>query len=206
MPMAWAMSSGRPAVRRASMRERNVISVGVGAFIAGQRRWPKGRPAGPDISQNGTGLQARCYSVPVSGTLWAPMDPRLLETLAKRLGENPNDTEALNVAYEQGQTDPRSYAVFLEKAGAASVDPVYAAHWLNEAATVWSVSLGDQHRAARTLMAAVDKDPTAAAASDRLLEMYREKGDHKSVAALFDRRTKHLEKLVTTQPELQAPL
>jgi len=130
------------------------------------------------------------------------MDPRLLETLAKRLGENPNDTEALNVAYEQGQSDPRSYAVFLEKAGAASTDPVYAAHWLNEAATVWSVSLGDQHRAARTLMSAVDRDPTTSMAADRLLEMYREKGDHKSVAALFDRRTKHLEKLVSTQPDL----
>jgi len=134
------------------------------------------------------------------------MDPRLLETLAKRLGENPNDTEALNVAYEQGQSDPRSYAVFLEKAGAASIDPVFAAHWLNEAATVWSVSLGDQHRAARTLMTAVDRDPTSSAAADRLVEMYREKGDHKSVAALFDRRTKHLEKLVAGQPELALPL
>jgi len=134
------------------------------------------------------------------------MDPRLLETLAKRLGENPNDTEALNVAYEQGQADPRSYAVFLEKAGAASADAVYAAHWLNEAATVWSVSLGDQHRAARILMAAVDRDPTSSVAADRLLEMYREKGDHKSVAALFDRRTKHLEKLVGAQPELALPL
>src|SRR5690606_24117653 len=39
-----------------------------------------------------------------------------------------------------------------------------------------------------------------------LVEMYREKNDHKSVAALFDRRTKHLEKLVGTQPDLAAPL
>src|SRR5690606_37795658 len=66
--------------------------------------------------------------------------------------------------------------------------------------------LGDQHRAARTLMTAVDRDPTSSAAADRLVEMYREKNDHKSVAALFDRRTKHLEKLVGTQPDLAAPL
>src|SRR6478736_6608194 len=165
-----------------------------------------GRGRGPDISQNGTGLQPRCYSVPVSGNVGAPMDPRLLETLAKRLGENPNDTEALNVAYEQSQSDPRSYAVFLEKAGAASTDPLYAAHWLNEAATVWSASLSDPHRAARVLMAAVDRDPTAPMAAERLVEMYREKGDHKSIAALLDRRSKHLEKLVGSQPELAPPL
>src|SRR5690606_28113586 len=111
------------------------------------------------------------------------------------------DTEALSAAYEHGQSDPRAYAMFLEKAGAASQDPTYAAHWLNEAATVWSVSLQDPHRAARTLMVAVDKDPTSSVAADRLVAMYAEKGDSKSIAALHDRRTKHLEKLLGERPD-----
>ena len=130
------------------------------------------------------------------------MDPRQLEVLAKRLGQNPGDAEALNEAYSHGQTDPRGYAVFLEKAGASSVEPENAAHWYVEAAHVWLSSLSDAHRAVRALMSAVDKDPTHEVAAERLAGIYREKGDLKGVVALLDRRAKLLEKLVPSKPEL----
>lgn len=129
------------------------------------------------------------------------MDPRLLETLAKRLGENANDTEALNAAYEHGQTDPRGYAVFLEKAGAASLDPTSGAHWYCEAANVWTASLSDNHRAERALVRAVEKDPLQPTANDRLVELYRAKGDIKAIAALQQRRAKSSEPSARETPE-----
>lgn len=134
------------------------------------------------------------------------MDPRQLEALAKRLGENPADGEALQAAYSHGQTDPRGYAVFLEKAGAASTDAASGAHWFCEAATVWTTSLNDPHRAARALMNAVDKDPASTVAPERLAELYREKGDMKGIAALHDRRVRTLEKTIAQTPELKPML
>ncbi len=134
------------------------------------------------------------------------MDPREIEALAKRLGENATDTEALNAAYAHGQSDPRGYAVFLEKAGAASVDPASGAHWYCEAANVWTTSLNDAHRAERALVHAVDTDPLSHNAVTRLVDLHTEKGNLKAVAALHQRRTKNLERLVVERPELAPAL
>lgn len=130
------------------------------------------------------------------------MDPRQLDALAKRLGQDPGDAEALSAAYEHGQTDPRGYAVFLEKAGSTSTDPGSGAHWYVEASQVWLTSLSDPHRAVRALMSAVEKDPTHEVAAEKLAGIYREKGDLKGVLALLDRRAKLIEKLLPTRPEL----
>ncbi len=130
------------------------------------------------------------------------MDPRELEALAQRLGENANDTEALNAAYAHGQQDPRGYAVFLEKAGANSRDPSMGAHWYCEAATVWTASLNDAHRAERALVKAVDTDPLHPTALERLVALHAEKGNTKGIAGLHQRRAKVLEKQVESRPEL----
>lgn len=122
--------------------------------------------------------------------------------LAQRLGENPNDTDALNTAYAHGQKDPRSYAIFLEKAGAISLDPATGAHWYCEAATVWTASLADELRAERALMHAMDKDPFHIGAAGRLVEAYRQKGNLKGLVGLYQRRAKNAEKFVAEQPEL----
>lgn len=130
------------------------------------------------------------------------MDPRQLEALAQRLAQNPGDTEALNAAYTHGQTDPRGYAIFLEKTAAASAEAAYAAHWFVEAANVWTASLGDAHRAVRALMAAVERDPTHDGAAEALAAIYRERSDQKGVVALLDRRAKLLEKIAPERPEV----
>lgn len=134
------------------------------------------------------------------------MDPRELEALAVRLGENANDTEALNAAYTYGMQDPRSYAVFLEKAGAASPDPTMGAHWFCEAANVWTASLNDAHRAERALIRAIDKDPLSATATERLVSSYREKDNAKGIAALHARRAKGVEKDLAIRPDLRFQL
>ena len=134
------------------------------------------------------------------------MDPRELEALARRLGENPNDTEALNAAYAHGQQDPRSYAVFLERAGAQSLDAPTGAHWFCEAATVWTASLGDAHRAERALMHAADRDPLHEGATTRLIQLYEEKGNTKAIASLQQRRAKNVEKRLEEEPDLASQL
>ncbi|HEY1959319.1 MAG TPA: hypothetical protein VGH28_27080, partial [Polyangiaceae bacterium] len=102
--------------------------------------------------------------------------------------------------------DPRGYATLLERVGNETGDPAYASHWLSEAANVWLTALGDAHRAARTLMDAINKDPTQQVAADRLAQLYRDKGDVKALAALLDRRSKALAPLINQQPELRATL
>ncbi len=134
------------------------------------------------------------------------MDPRQLDALAQRLAKNPQDAEALNAAYQYGQSDPRAYAMCLEKAGAGSTDPTYAAHWYSEAANVWTASLNDAHRAARALMSAVEKDPANSAPADRLADLYRDKGDVKGIAALLDRRAKAMTKLLPNRPDVEPEL
>src|SRR6478736_4159672 len=132
------------------------------------------------------------------------MDPRQLDALAQRLAQNPQDSEALNSAYQHGQTDPRGYAVFLEKVAAASADPLYAAHWFSESANVWSTSLNDAPRAARALMSAVEKDATNENAAERLTQLYRDKGDTKAILGLLERRVKALTQLSASRAELRA--
>ncbi|MFO0569789.1 MAG: hypothetical protein U0263_29335 [Polyangiaceae bacterium] len=132
------------------------------------------------------------------------MDPREMEALVQRLVHNPHDQDAIRYAHHAGQSDPRSYAMLLEKVGTATQDPTFACHWLTEAAQVWSETLGDAHRAARALMIAIDRDPTQPAPADRLASLYREKGDSKALVALLERRAKALAPLAQQDPEMRA--
>ncbi|HVY27393.1 MAG TPA: hypothetical protein VHB79_12635 [Polyangiaceae bacterium] len=120
------------------------------------------------------------------------MDPRETEALVQRLVQNPHDQDAINQAHSAGQSDPKAYALLLEKVGTATSDPAFACHWLTESANVWTTTLGDAHRAARALMIAIDRDPTQATPAERLAELYREKGDTKALVALLERRAKAL--------------
>src|ERR1700730_15985368 len=103
------------------------------------------------------------------------MDPTQVDSLVRRLVANPHDEDALSPAQQAGASDPKSYALLLERVGAETRDPAYASHWLSEAANVWSTTLGDAHRAARVLMMAIDKDPTQNVAAERLAPLYRDK-------------------------------
>jgi hypothetical protein len=126
------------------------------------------------------------------------MDPGEIDALVKRLVANPHDDESLAYAHRAGATDPKAYAFLLEKVGTETQDPVYASHWLSEAANVWSTTLGDAHRAARVLMMAVDKDPTQQVPAGRLAQLYRDKGDVKALVAMLDRRARLLTPLLNS--------
>ncbi|MBX3185394.1 MAG: hypothetical protein KF819_00200 [Labilithrix sp.] len=134
------------------------------------------------------------------------MDRAEIDRLVQRLVENPHDEESLAYAHQAGEADPKAYAMLLERVGSETRDPAYAAHWLAEAANVWSTTLGDAHRAARVLMMAIDKDPTAQVAAERLAQLYRDKGDTKALVALLDRRAKALAPLAAQNPELRGEL
>ena len=134
------------------------------------------------------------------------MDRAEIDRLVQRLVENPHDEESLGYAHQAGEQDPKAYAMLLERVGSETRDPAYAAHWLAEAANVWSTTLGDAHRAARVLMMAIDKDPTAQVAAERLAQLYRDKGDTKALVALLDRRAKALSPLTAQNPELRGEL
>ncbi|MBN2191463.1 MAG: hypothetical protein JW751_01500, partial [Polyangiaceae bacterium] len=120
------------------------------------------------------------------------MDLRDMEALVQRLVQNPHDQEAIAYAHHAGQSDPKWYAMLLERVGTATSDPAFASYWLTQAADVWTTTLGDAHRAARALMIAIDRDPAQPAAADKLEELYREKGDTKALVALLERRAKAL--------------
>jgi hypothetical protein len=134
------------------------------------------------------------------------MDPSQIDSLVQRLVANPHDEEALSYAHQAGAADPKSYALLLERVGAETRDPAYASHWLSEAANVWSTTLGDAHRAARVLMQAIDRDPTQRTASDRLAQLYRDKGDVKALVALLERRAKALAPLAPQSAEIRGEL
>jgi Tfp pilus assembly protein PilF len=129
-----------------------------------------------------------------------------METLVQRLVSNPHDQDAIRQAHASGQRDPKSYAMLLEKVGTATADPAFACHWLTEAANVWSVTLGDAHRAARALMIAIDRDPTQQTPAERLGDLYREKGDTKALVALLERRAKALGPLAQQDPNVAQQL
>ena len=126
---------------------------------------------------------------------FAAMERAEMDRLVQRLVEDPHDEEALGHAHQAGEADPKWYAMLLERVGSETRDPAYAAHWLAEAGNVWSTTLGDAHRAARVLMMAIDKDPTAQVAAERLAQLYRDKGDVKALVALLERRAKALSPL-----------
>ena len=134
------------------------------------------------------------------------MDSREIESIVGRLVQNPQDHDALTRAHQAGQVDPKVYATILERVGNGSSDPALAAYWLTEAANVWTTALNDAPRAARALMAAIERDPTQQAAADRLAELYRERGDAKALVALLERRSKALATLVSRDTSLRQPL
>src|SRR5271154_7076227 len=134
------------------------------------------------------------------------MDPSQVDALVDRLLTNPHDEDALAHAHQAGTTDPKSYALLLERVGVETRDPGYASHWLSEAANVWSTTLGDAHRAARVLMQAIDRDPTQRTAADRLAQLYRDKGDVRALLALLERRAKALAPLAPQSSEIRREL
>src|SRR3984893_7566767 len=103
------------------------------------------------------------------------MDPGEIDALVRRLVQNPHDEEALAYAHQAGASHPKPDPRPRERVGGETDAPVYASHWLSEAANVWSTTLGDAHRAARVLMMAIDKDPTQNVAAERLAPLYRDK-------------------------------
>jgi hypothetical protein len=134
------------------------------------------------------------------------MEPTQVDSLVQRLVANPHDEEALSNAHQAGASDPKSYALLLERVGAETRDAGYASHWLSEAANVWSTTLGDAHRAARVLMQAIDRDPTQRIAADRLGQLYRDKGDVKALVALLERRAKALAPLSGQNGDIRSEL
>ena len=134
------------------------------------------------------------------------MDGSQIDAFVQRLVTNPHDEEALVSAHQAGASDPKSYALLLERVGAETVDPAYASHWLSEAANVWSTTLGDAHRAARVLMQAIERDPTQRLAADRLAQLYRDKGDARALVALLERRAKALAPLAQQSDEIRVEL
>jgi hypothetical protein len=133
------------------------------------------------------------------------MDRGEMDRLVQRLVDDPHDREAIAEAHAAGESDPKSYAAFLERVGMATRDRANAAHWLSEAANVWSKALGDAHRAARVLMLALERDPTSSVATERLAALYRAKGDSRALVALLDRRAKALAPLAADS-EVRAEL
>lgn len=121
------------------------------------------------------------------------MDARQQEALIQRLISNPHDQAAIAEAHAGGQSDPEAYATILEKVGLGTPEPALASHWLNEAANVWITTFNDAHRAANTLLLAVERDPGADKPAERLLEMYRGAGDdHRPLVTLHERRAEAL--------------
>jgi tetratricopeptide (TPR) repeat protein len=134
------------------------------------------------------------------------MDPSQIDVLVQRLVADPHDEEALSSAHRAGVSDPKSYALLLERVGTQSPDPAHGAHWLSEAANVWITTLGNAHRAARVLMQAIDRDPTQSTAAERLADLYREKGDDKALVALLERRAKALAPLAGERTDVREEL
>jgi len=135
----------------------------------------------------------------IDGTFPA-VHPSQMDEIVRRLVANPHDEAALATAHAAGQHDARGYALLLERVGEMTSDTTYAAHWLSEAAHVYSTTIGDARRAATLLMRAIEKDPASDVASDRLAGLYREKGDHRALVALYERRAKALAGVVGNDP------
>ncbi len=131
------------------------------------------------------------------------MDRPAMDRLVQRLVDDPHDEQSLADAHQAGEQDPKAYAMLLERVGSETRDAAHAAHWLTEAANIWSGALDDAHRAARVLMMAIDKDPTAQVAAERLAQLYRDKSDTKALVALLERRAKALAPQTASNDELR---
>ena len=154
-----------------------------------------------DASTNSEGKRAPETRIPraIGGTFGA-VHPSQMDDIVRRLVANPHDEAALATAHAAGQHDARGYAMLLERVGEMSSDETYAAHWLSEAAHVYSTTIGDARRAATLLMRAIEKDPASDVATDRLAGLYREKNDHRALVALYERRTKALSQVLQGDP------
>ena len=99
------------------------------------------------------------------------MDASQIDALVERLVEDPNDETALAEAHAGGEDDPEGYGKLLERVGNATEEPAMASYWLVAAANVWGTTLEDTERAASALLAAVERDPGAEGAGEKLAEM-----------------------------------
>ncbi len=128
-----------------------------------------------------------------------------MDGLVQRLVDNPHDEEAVASAYREGQSDPKAYAMFLERVGAASGDPAIASHWLTQAAGAW-LALSNAGRAAQLCMNALERCPLDPAPAQRLADLYREKGQNKGLAALLELRAKTLAPVAETDVAVRGDL
>ena len=62
-----------------------------------------------------------------------------IESLVRRLVDNPHDQAAITQAHRSGQSDPRLYAGLLERVGKETLEPSLASHWFTEAATFGNI-------------------------------------------------------------------
>ena len=128
------------------------------------------------------------------------MDPAQIHTLVQRLIADPEDGEALQLAYQAGTQNPEAYASLLEQVGQGSPDAELSAHWYSEAANVWE-SLGNHGQRNRLLGLAATKDPSNAPVVEKVAQLYREAGDVNSLAQLLERMTQALPAALEEQPE-----
>ena len=133
------------------------------------------------------------------------MDPAQIEMLVQRLIADPEDGEALQLAYQAGTQDPTAYAGLLERVGQGSTDPVFSAHWFSEASNVWE-SLGEMAQRNRLLAMAADRDPSNAPAVDKVAQLYREAGDPNRLAQLLERMCEAVPAILDDQPDYRSYL
>ena len=133
------------------------------------------------------------------------MDPAQIEMLVQRLIADPEDGEALQLAYQAGTQDPTAYAGLLERVGQGSTDPVFSAHWFSEASNVWE-SLGEMAQRNRLLAMAADRDPSNAPAVEKVAQLYRDAGDPNRLAQLLERMCEAVPAILDDQPEYRSHL
>lgn len=131
------------------------------------------------------------------------MDPRLQDALVQRLISNPHDQAAIAEAHSAGQQHPEGYAELLERVGTGTPEPTLAAHWLNEAASVWLTTFNDVGRAVEVLLMAVDRDPEGEGPYTRLQDLYRQQGDTKGLLTAAERRAHALAKRALVEPSVK---
>ncbi|MEM1031160.1 MAG: hypothetical protein AAGN82_12485, partial [Myxococcota bacterium] len=135
------------------------------------------------------------------------MDAAQFEALVQRLIADPYDADARAYAHEAGQRDPTTYATLLERVGAGASDMETAAHWFNEAATVWQV-IGEAAHYQRLVLAAAERDATHPGVVERAAQMYRDHQDLPGLSHLYERVVAETRQALTqeTDPEEAEPL
>jgi cellulose synthase operon protein C len=128
------------------------------------------------------------------------MNPAELESLVQRLIANPHDADALARAHEAGQHNPHGYASLLERVGHGAPEVATAAHWFNEAATVWH-SLGDEGQYQRLVLAAADRDATHPVVIERAAALYRDAEDGGGLCQLYEKVVIDLERALESEAD-----